>query len=123
MNKNKVSINHLNLNEAQKREFLKLVLGKVEGGRLKPMQVNRLKSKYENQLLEFKEIIDTYKSRGFSNKHLTKLFKSGFGISKKDASICINIPEYQLELFIQKHLPQHTRKFKHKMKTNDAKNK
>ncbi|TON31386.1 hypothetical protein CGH58_25765, partial [Vibrio parahaemolyticus] len=50
MTKKKVSIDHLNLNEAQKREFLKLVLSKVEGGRLKPMQVNRLKSKYENQL-------------------------------------------------------------------------
>ncbi|HGZ7319755.1 TPA: hypothetical protein ACOL2P_004396 [Vibrio parahaemolyticus] len=123
MTKKKVSIDHLNLNEAQKREFLKLVLGKVESGRLKPIQINRLKSKYENQLLEFKEIIDIYKSRGFSNKHLTKLFKSGFGISKKDASICINIPEYQLELFIQKHLPQHTRKFKNKVKTNDNKNK
>ncbi|HHG3246119.1 TPA: hypothetical protein ACPVXZ_003275 [Vibrio parahaemolyticus] len=123
MNKNKVSIDLLNLNEAQKREFLKLVLGKTESGRFKPMQSNRLKSKYENQLLEFKEIIDIYKSRGFSNKHLTKLFKSGFGISKRDASICINIPEYQLELFIQKHLPQYTRKFKNKMKTNDNKNK
>lgn len=70
MTKKKVSIDHLNLNEAQKREFLKLVLGKVESGRLKPIQVNRLKSKYENQLLEFKEIINIYKSRGFSNKHL-----------------------------------------------------
>lgn len=54
---------------------------------------------------------------------MTKLFKSGFGISKKDASIYINIPEYQLDLFIQKHLPQHTRKFKNKIKTNDNKNK
>ncbi|EGX6964360.1 hypothetical protein JGJ17_003603 [Vibrio alginolyticus] len=123
MTKKKVSIEHLNLNEAQKKEFLKLVLGKVESGRLKPIQINRLKSKYENQLLEFKEIIDIYKSIGFSNKHLTKLFKSGFGISKKDASIYINIPEYQLDLFIQKHLPQHTRKFKNKIKTNDNKNK
>nr|WP_321274468.1 hypothetical protein [uncultured Vibrio sp.] len=114
MTKKKVLIDQLNLNEVQKREFLKLVLGKVESGRLKPIQVNRLKMKYENQLLEFKEIIDIYKSRGFSNKHLTKLFKSGFGISKRDAGICVNIPEYQLELFIQKHLPQHTRKFKNK---------
>lgn len=65
MTKKKVSIDHLNLNEAQKKEFLKLVLGKVESGRLKPIQINRLKSKYENQLLEFKEIIDIYKSRGF----------------------------------------------------------
>ena len=47
MTKKKVSIEHLNLNEAQKKEFLKLVLGKVESGRLKPIQINRLKSKYE----------------------------------------------------------------------------
>ncbi|MBY8086224.1 hypothetical protein KW496_11400 [Vibrio fluvialis] len=121
MKKNKVSIDHLNLNEAQKREFLKLVLGKVESGRLKPIKVNRLKSKYENQLLEFKEIIDIYKSIGFSNKHLTKLFNCGFGISKRGAGICVNIPEYQLELFIQKHLPQHTRKYKNKI--DEGKNK
>ncbi|MFH0232191.1 hypothetical protein ACGRPC_01560 [Vibrio diabolicus] len=121
MTKKKVLIDHLNLNEVQKREFLKLVLGKVESGRLKPIKVNRLKSKYENQLLEFKEIIDIYKSRGFSNKHLTKLFNSGFGISKRGAGICVNIPEYQLELFIQKHLPQHTRKFKNKI--DEGKNK
>lgn len=121
MKKNKVSIDHLNLNEAQKREFLKLVLGKIESGRLKPIKVNRLKSKYENQLLEFKEIIDIYKSIGFSNKHLTKLFNCGFGISKRDAGICVNIPEYQLELFIQKHLPQHTRKYKNKI--DEGKNK
>ncbi|HCG6061851.1 TPA: hypothetical protein NJ098_000434 [Vibrio parahaemolyticus] len=60
MTKKKVLIDHLNLNEVQKREFLKLVLGKVESGRLKPIKVNRLKPKYENQLLEFKEIIDIY---------------------------------------------------------------
>lgn len=51
MTKKKVLIDHLNLNEVQKREFLKLVLGKVESGRLKPIKVNRLKPKYENQLL------------------------------------------------------------------------
>ncbi|EGR3456559.1 hypothetical protein [Vibrio parahaemolyticus] len=121
MTKKKVLIDHLNLNEVQKREFLKLVLGKVESGRLKPIKVNRLKPKYENQLLEFKEIIDIYKSRGFSNKHLTKLFNNGFGISKRGAGICVNIPEYQLELFIQKHLPQHTRKYKNKI--DEGKNK
>ncbi len=103
-------INYKNLNNSQKETLLKMAIRDIKNNKFKRVSTApRLIEHYEKQLIELIDIIDLYKRRGFSNHHLHRLLINGFGISSGGVSLYISVPEYQLELFIRKHLPHHSK--------------